>query len=102
MGVVNARFVRPLDEHMLLKVGGATGRVVTIEENALAGGFGAAVLELYHARGLHDVAVRCMGLPDAFIEHGSRPELLARLGLTPERITEVAAALMGARAGTRR
>jgi 1-deoxy-D-xylulose-5-phosphate synthase len=100
--VVNARFVRPLDEHLLLKVGGEVGRVVTVEENALAGGFGAAVLELYHARGLDDVKVRCLGLPDAFIEHGARGELLARLGLTPEQIREAAAALVAAGAETRR
>jgi 1-deoxy-D-xylulose-5-phosphate synthase len=100
--VVNARFVRPLDERLLLKVAGATGRVVTVEENALAGGFGAAVLELYHARGLDDVKCRCIGLPDAFIEHGPRRELLARFGLAPERICEVAAGLVGAAAETRR
>jgi 1-deoxy-D-xylulose-5-phosphate synthase len=76
--------------------------VVTVEENALAGGFGAAVLELYHARGLDEVKVRCLGLPDAFIEHGARGELLARLGLTPEHIREAAAALVAAGAETRR
>jgi len=100
--VINARFVRPLDEHLLLQVGGAVGRVVTVEENALAGGFGAAVLELYHARGLDDVKVTCLGLPDAFIEQGSRGELLARLGLTPEHICETTAALVAAGAETPR
>jgi len=100
--VINARFVRPLDERLLLQVGGAVRRVVTVEENALAGGFGAAVLELYHARSLDDVKVSCLGLPDAFIEQGLRGELLARLGLAPEHICQTAAALVGAGAETRR
>ena len=67
--VVDARFVKPLDLELLVRVGERTGCVVTVEDHALAGGFGSAVLEALaeHAPG---VRVRRLGLPDQFIEHG--------------------------------
>jgi 1-deoxy-D-xylulose-5-phosphate synthase len=81
--VVDARFVKPLDEATLLEAARETRRLVTVEENVLAGGFGSAVLEcLASHREAEGVQVLRLGLPDAFIEHGS-PELLRDLsGLT--------------------
>jgi 1-deoxy-D-xylulose-5-phosphate synthase len=80
--VVDARFVKPLDETLLLRLAGSHKRFVTIEENALAGGFGSAVLEKVGDR----VPVVRFGLPDAFVPHGDRAQLLADIGLTPQAV----------------
>lgn len=72
--VINARFAKPLDNELILGVAGKTNRVLTIEENTLAGGFGSSVLNLLVQNGMGQVKVECIGLPDRFIEHGS-PEL---------------------------
>jgi 1-deoxy-D-xylulose-5-phosphate synthase len=79
--VVNARFAKPLDEELVLEMASRTGFLVTIEEAQLMGGFGSAVLELMESRGV-DTRVRRLGLPDGFVEHGTRAELLAEVGLT--------------------
>ena len=81
VGVVNARFVKPLDTTGLLERIEAAPWVVTLEENALPTGFGSAVLEA-----VNDARIACgpivrLGLPDRFVEHGERGELLADLGL---------------------
>ncbi|MGA2286234.1 MAG: transketolase C-terminal domain-containing protein, partial [Dehalococcoidia bacterium] len=68
--VVNARFVKPLDKETILTLASRSGRLVTIEENALAGGFGSAVLEAIEQMGLTSLRVERIGLPDRFIEHG--------------------------------
>ena len=80
IGVVNARFLRPLDTDMLTKAI-ETGFVITVEENTLNGGFGSAVLEAANDLGLPTHRIRRLGIPDRFIEHGERHELLADLGL---------------------
>jgi 1-deoxy-D-xylulose-5-phosphate synthase len=85
--VVNARFVKPLDAELICEQARLCGRVVTVEENSVAGGFGSAVAELLHQQGLC-VPVLCLGLPDRFVEHGSREELLANIGLEPKAIAE--------------
>ena len=69
--VVNARFVKPLDENLILTLAARIGRVLTVEENVVAGGFGSAVLELLADKGLTEVAVKRLGIPDVFVEHGS-------------------------------
>jgi 1-deoxy-D-xylulose-5-phosphate synthase len=79
--VVNARFVKPLDRDLILSVAKATGHLVTVEENALMGGFGTAVLELLADEGETDVRVKRIGIPDRFIEQGSQAQLRADLGL---------------------
>jgi len=76
--VVNGRFVKPLDTELICRLSEETGRVLTVEENALEGGFGSAVLELLQARGLDAVKVRRLGIPDVFVEHGP-PERLRRI-----------------------
>jgi len=93
--VVNARFVKPLDDRTILGEVERSGRVVTVEENAAAGGFGAAVLELLQSRGVA-AAVRVMGLPDEFITHAPRERLLARCGLTAEGVASAVRALVAA------
>ncbi|WP_442484689.1 1-deoxy-D-xylulose-5-phosphate synthase [Aeoliella sp. SH292] len=80
-GVVNARFIKPLDEETLLTALRDTPLVVTVEEGALACGFGSAVLEAAEAAGVDTANLKRLGIPDHFVEHGEREELLADLGL---------------------
>ncbi len=95
--VVNARFVKPLDSELILREVKRTGRVLTLEENAVAGGFGAAVLELLQARGVDDAVVRIAGLPDSFVVHGARGLLLEQCGLDTETVVGRARELVGPR-----
>lgn len=88
--VINARFIKPLDENMIRKITREIGVLVTVEENSLAGGFGSAVLEYINMQNLNWVKLLRLGLPDEFIEHGSREQLLERLGLTAEQIANQA------------
>jgi 1-deoxy-D-xylulose-5-phosphate synthase len=81
VGVINARFVKPLDRHTLLKAVEETPLVVTIEEGTLQGGFGSALLEACNDAGLSGQHIVRLGIPDRFIEHAERGELLAELGL---------------------
>jgi 1-deoxy-D-xylulose-5-phosphate synthase len=81
VGVINARFIKPLDRATLLRAIEETPLVVTVEEGTLEGGFGSAVLEAANEAGLDTSHVLRLGLPDRFIEHGERGELLADLGL---------------------
>lgn len=89
-GLVNARFVKPLDEEMLGRLAREVGMIVTVEDNMLAGGFGSAVLEYLSDQKLAGVRVLRLGFPDKFVEHGTRKQLLEKYGLTAEGIaTEV-------------
>ena len=81
VSVVNCRFIKPLDQEVLARAFRECGFVVTIEEGALATGFGSAVLESAADQGLDASRVRRLGIPDMFIEHGERAELLADLQL---------------------
>jgi 1-deoxy-D-xylulose-5-phosphate synthase len=98
VAVINARFVKPLDRETILRAIEQCGFVVTVEEAALMGGFGSAVLEAVAADGLDCSRVRCLGIPDRFIEHGEREELLADLGLDADGIAATCRTLAGLRA----
>jgi 1-deoxy-D-xylulose-5-phosphate synthase len=78
--LVNMRFVKPLDEDLVVSMATRHRAIVTLEENATAGGAGCAVGELLAAQGLQ-VALLHLGIPDRFIEHGSREECLQAAGL---------------------
>jgi 1-deoxy-D-xylulose-5-phosphate synthase len=97
--VVNARFVKPLDRELILEEAVRTGHVVTIEENVIAGGFGAAVMELLQAEGVYGVRVRVLGIPDEFLEHASRTRLLAECRLTSDDIAGSARQLLRSEKG---
>jgi 1-deoxy-D-xylulose-5-phosphate synthase len=88
MGVINARFVKPLDRETILKAVETLPLVVTVEEGTHEGGFGSAVLEAANAAGLDARHVVRCGIPDRFVEHGERGELLADLGLNPDGLAE--------------
>ncbi|RII30513.1 MAG: 1-deoxy-D-xylulose-5-phosphate synthase [Geobacter sp.] len=81
--VVNARFVKPLDEALITDLARKYGRLVTLEENALQGGFGTAVLELLSEADLNSARVLRIGYPDLPIPQGEQHELRAMLGLDP-------------------
>jgi 1-deoxy-D-xylulose-5-phosphate synthase len=81
VGVINARFIKPLDSDIVLRAVRECGFVVTVEEGALMTGFGSAVLELANEASLDTSRVRRLGIPDRFVEHAERNELLADIGL---------------------
>ncbi len=87
--VVNARFVKPLDSELILSLAKKTGRIMTIEEGALQGGFGSAVLELFEENKLQ-CATKRIGAPDVFVEHGTQDELRGALGLDADGIKKEA------------
>ncbi len=82
--VVNARFIKPLDESMLQDIFKQEIPILTIEEHVLQGGFGSAVLEYAEEAGFHNTVIDRMGIPDKFVEHGSVSELWEEVGLTTE------------------
>ncbi len=90
--VVNARFAKPLDEALILRLAKETDLILTLEEGTLLGGFGSAVLEFFErqeeAAGFILPKVKTLGIPDRFIEHGKRELLLDSLGLSAKKITE--------------
>ncbi|QDU22253.1 1-deoxy-D-xylulose-5-phosphate synthase [Urbifossiella limnaea] len=88
VGVVNARFVKPLDRETILRAVETLPVVVTVEEGTIEGGFGSAVLEAANAAGLDARNVVRCGIPDRFIEHGDRGELLATLGLNADGLAD--------------
>jgi 1-deoxy-D-xylulose-5-phosphate synthase len=94
--VVDARFVKPLDEDLICALAATAGRVVTVEENALDGGFGAACLEAFERNGLlGKVAVKRIGIPDRFITHGDQGRQRAELGLDGKGIAAACRELVG-------
>jgi 1-deoxy-D-xylulose-5-phosphate synthase len=98
VGVVNARFVKPLDAALLARTAAETGLLLAAEENVLAGGFGAAVLEHLATHGPEGVRVELAGVPDEFVEHGSQRDLRARYGLDAAGLAARARRMLGARA----
>ncbi len=87
VNVVNARFVKPLDEDTIYELASNSKLVVTCEENILAGGFGSAIAEFLADSNIVKPILR-FGIDDKFIEHGSRSELLRICGLTAENIAD--------------
>lgn len=92
--VVNVRFIKPLDRDAIISLARATGTLITVEENAVQGGFGTAVLELLEEEGIEGVKVLRLGYPDLYVEQGEQPELRAKFGLDAPGITERVRAFM--------
>ena len=92
--VINARFLRPLDTDTILGALENLPFMLTVEENTLVGGFGAAVLEAANDAGMNTAHLRRLGIPDRFIEHGDRNELLNELGLGVDGITATALSMV--------
>ncbi len=85
--VVNARFIKPLDQTMLLTMSKEGTHIITLEEGSLLGGFGSAVLEFYARNNIYGAQIINMGIPDYYVEHGSIKEQRMEVGLTVEHIT---------------
>jgi 1-deoxy-D-xylulose-5-phosphate synthase len=79
--VINSRFLKPLDGDLICDWAKRTGGILTVEENVLKGGFGSAVLELFQERSLFSIQVKCLGIPDLFVEHGPQTLLRAKYGI---------------------
>lgn len=92
--VVNARFIKPIDEELIISMSERTKRIITVEENVLAGGGGSAVLECLDKAGLNDIAVKRIGIDDRFIEHGSQGILRKQYGLDEDGIYKTALAFL--------
>lgn len=86
--VINARFAKPLDEELLKQLSEEGIPIVTIEEGAVAGGFGSGILEYYNQQNIDNVKVKILGVPDRYIEHASVSEQLEEVGLTPEQVAQ--------------
>jgi len=93
--VVNARFVKPLDQELITSVAKRVRYVVTVEEGCRMGGFGSAVLETLSEAGITGVTTKVLGLPDWYIEQGPQDLLRERYGLTAEGIYQSVKELIG-------
>ncbi len=88
--VVNCRFVKPLDTDTVCALARTHKKIITIEENVLAGGFGSAVLEALGERAINDVTIRRLGINDIFVEHGSQEVIRAKYRLDAGSIAAMA------------
>ncbi len=95
VGVVNCRFVKPFDKKMMKSLSREYPVRITIEENTIMGGFGANLRNWCSDNSIKTERFFTLGIPDDFITHGSRNQLLDDVGLSPEKITEFAAAVLG-------
>ena len=86
--IINARFLKPIDEETILKSIEKTKNVITIEDNLLKGGLGSAVLELVNKNKLENIKIKSYGYDDIFVEHGKVEELEDKYGLTAEKIVK--------------
>jgi 1-deoxy-D-xylulose-5-phosphate synthase len=93
--VINSRFLKPLDGELICHWAEKTGKVLTVEENVLQGGFGSAVLELLQERGHFSIQVKRLGIPDLFVEHGAQSLLRAKYQIDEEGIFKEAMGMVG-------
>ncbi len=92
--VVNCRFVKPLDRDLISSLATSIPRVITVEENALQGGFGSAVLEELNEAGVSGIRIERIGVADTFVEHGSQKLLRSLYGIDSEAIVKTAVKMM--------
>jgi 1-deoxy-D-xylulose-5-phosphate synthase len=86
VAVVNARFIKPLDEELIFRFCKPGARIITVEEGSLAGGFGSALMERAQQLEIRDVEFHCIGIPDEYVHHGTQDILRAQFDLHPEGI----------------
>jgi len=92
--VINARFVKPLDRELIMTWARKTGRVITVEENTLQGGFGSAVLEMFEEESFFPKALKRLGICDFFVPHGSQTILRNLCGIDADAIESAALKLL--------
>jgi 1-deoxy-D-xylulose-5-phosphate synthase len=88
--VVNARFIKPIDKDLIVTLAQRSKKLMIVEENVLAGGFGSSVLECLSDAGITDVAVKRIGIDDEFVEHGSQRRLREKYNLSDQGIYRAA------------
>src|SRR6185436_6134811 len=88
VAVINARFIKPLDDDLIRRYCTKFARIVTVEEGSLAGGFGAALMERCEQLGLIDIQFHRIGIPDEYVHHGSQDVLRAQYDLHPDGIAK--------------
>ena len=81
VAVVNARFIKPLDDELIIRFCKMFARVITVEEGSLAGGFGAAIMERCEQLGLDGMRFHRIGIPDEYVHHGAQDVLRAQYDL---------------------
>jgi 1-deoxy-D-xylulose-5-phosphate synthase len=86
--VVNVRWIKPLDIEMLKRVSETVSMIVTLEDGVITGGFGSAVMEALHDLGKHNIAVKRIGLPDHYVEHGTIPKLQELCGMDTDSVVK--------------
>ena len=93
--VMNCRFVKPLDIELISSLVARIPRVITVEENALQGGFGSAVLEALNDAGIRGLHIKRIGVADTFVEHGPQQLLRSLYGIDADAIVKIAVKMMG-------
>jgi 1-deoxy-D-xylulose-5-phosphate synthase len=93
-GIINARFIKPIDTETILQPIKNGGFIVTIEEGMLAAGFGSAILESANELNIDSRKIKRLGFPDKYIEHGERNELLDDIGLNSKNIIQVCESIL--------
>ena len=96
VAVINARFVKPLDTALILPMAERIGKVITVEDGVVMGGFGSTVLEALSDAGMTGVQVKRLGIPDAFVEHGDTSQLYALCGCDENGIIRAVETMMQA------
>jgi len=86
VAVINARFIKPLDDELIARYCQAGAKIITVEEGSLAGGFGSAIMERVQQLGIVDVLFRRIGIPDEYVHHGTQDVLRAQYDLHPDGI----------------
>ena len=92
--VINARFVKPLDDKLILNTAATIKKIITVEENVLQGGFGSAVLELLAEKGITGVWVKRLGITDEFIKHATQAQQRQKYGIDEEGIVRAVREMM--------
>jgi len=88
VAVINARFIKPLDDELITKYCKPDSYVITVEEGSIAGGFGSAIMERCEQLGIHGVKFHCIGIPDEYVHHGAQDVLRAQYDLHAEGIAK--------------
>jgi 1-deoxy-D-xylulose-5-phosphate synthase len=93
--VINARFIKPIDSELIANTAAKIKNIITVEENVLQGGFGSAVLESLAEKGINDIQVKRLGIPDKFVEHATQEQLRQKYGIDEEGIYQATKEMLG-------
>jgi len=100
VAVINGRFIKPLDDELIVKYCQPYSNVITVEEGSLAGGYGSAIMERCEQLGIRDIHFHRIGIPDEYVHHGAQDVLRAQHDLHAEGIVKRVREFVGKRFGT--